>query len=186
MPRVQRVKLEGRGVNSISPERRRVKWNGLRQRHYMIGLSTNTPFRFHLRSTHRTTRPHENSYVTFSVKKTDATILGHHIGSLRCIAGSAWAVVIYDNGCSVPFAVRPVTWIGDYQRTICDDIPISPEVIDVHTLNFKPNFKFSRLKFFGGPPSQLGYSLYILVNLYWPRLLTIDYQRTGQLDGSVV
>jgi len=34
---------------------------------------------------------------------------------------------------------------------------ISPEVIDVHTLNFKPNVKFSRLKFFvGGPPSQLG------------------------------
>jgi len=33
MPRVQRVKLEGRVVNSISPERRRkVKWNGLRQR----------------------------------------------------------------------------------------------------------------------------------------------------------
>ena len=25
---------------------------------------------------------------------------------------------------------------------------ISPEVIDVHTLNFKPNFKFSRLIFF--------------------------------------
>ena len=41
---------------------------------------------------------------------------------------------------------RHVVWIK-----ICDDIPISPEVIDVHTLNFKPNFKFSRLKFFGGP-----------------------------------
>jgi len=26
-----------------------------------------------------------------------------------------------------------------------EDIPISPEVIGVHTLNFKPNFKFSRL-----------------------------------------
>ena len=46
---------------------------------------------------------------------------------------------------------RHIVWIK-----ICDDIPISPEVIDVHTLNFKPNFKFSRLKFFGGPPSQLG------------------------------
>ena len=35
--------------------------------------------------------------------------------------------------------------------------PISPEVIDVHMLNFKPIFKFSRLIFFwgGGPPSQL-------------------------------
>ena len=30
--------------------------------------------------------------------------------------------------------------------------PISPEVIDVHTLNFKPNFKFSRLKIFWGDP----------------------------------
>jgi len=28
--------------------------------------------------------------------------------------------------------------------------PISPEVTDVHTLNFKPNVKFSRLIFFGG------------------------------------
>jgi len=49
---------------------------------------------------------------------------------------------------------RHVVWVK-----ICDDIPISPEVIDVHTLNFKPNFKFSRLKFFGGPPSQLGCAL---------------------------
>ena len=39
--------------------------------------------------------------------------------------------------------------------------PISSEVIDVHTLNFKPNFKLSRLHFFwgGGPPSQLGCAL---------------------------
>jgi len=39
---------------------------------------------------------------------------------------------------------------------ICDDIPFSPELIDVHTLNFKPNFKFSRLKFFGGTPVGVG------------------------------
>jgi len=37
-----------------------------------------------------------------------------------------------------------------------EDIPTSPDVIEAHTLNFKPNFKFSRLKFFGGPPSPLG------------------------------
>ena len=30
--------------------------------------------------------------------------------------------------------------------------PISPEVIDVHTLNFQPNVKFSRLIFFWGDP----------------------------------
>ena len=41
---------------------------------------------------------------------------------------------------------RHVVWIK-----ICDDIPISPDVIDVHTLNLKPNFKFSRLKFSGDP-----------------------------------
>jgi len=40
------------------------------------------------------------------------------------------------------------------------DSPISPEVVDVHTLNFQPNVKFSRLIFFGGaPPSQLGCAL---------------------------
>jgi len=46
---------------------------------------------------------------------------------------------------------RHVVWIN-----ICDDIPISPDVIDVHTLNFKPNFTFSRLKFFGGTPVPVG------------------------------
>ena len=40
---------------------------------------------------------------------------------------------------------RHVEWIK-----ICDDITISHELIDVYTLNFKPNFKFSRLKFLGG------------------------------------
>jgi len=49
---------------------------------------------------------------------------------------------------------RHVVWIK-----ICDDIPISSELIDVYTLNFKPNFKFSRLNFFGGLLSQLGYAL---------------------------
>ena len=44
-----------------------------------------------------------------------------------------------------------VVWIK-----ICDDIPISPEVIDVHTLIFKPNFKFSRLKFFWLTPVPVG------------------------------
>ena len=43
---------------------------------------------------------------------------------------------------------------------LCEDIHTSPEVIEAHTLNFKPNFKFLRLKFFwGGPPSQLGCAL---------------------------
>jgi len=46
---------------------------------------------------------------------------------------------------------RQVVWIK-----ICDDITISCELIDVYTLNFKPNFKFSRLKFFGGTPVPIG------------------------------
>jgi len=33
------------------------------------------------------------------------------------------------------------------------------EVIEVQTLYFKPNFKFSLLNFLGGPPSQLGCAL---------------------------
>ena len=33
-----------------------------------------------------------------------------------------------------------------------EDTPTSPEVIEAHTLNFKPNFKFSQLNFFAGTP----------------------------------
>jgi len=40
-----------------------------------------------------------------------------------------------------------------------EDTPTSPEVIEAHTLNFKPNFKFSGLIFWGGPPSQFGCAL---------------------------
>jgi len=39
-----------------------------------------------------------------------------------------------------------------------EDTPTRPEVIVAHTLNFRPNFKFSRLKFFfgGGPRPSWG------------------------------
>jgi len=40
-----------------------------------------------------------------------------------------------------------------------EDTLTSPEVIVAHTLNFGPHFKFSQLKFLGGPPSQLGCAL---------------------------
>jgi len=39
---------------------------------------------------------------------------------------------------------RHVAWKRFY-----GDAPISPEVLVAHTLNFKPNFKFSRLNFLG-------------------------------------
>ena len=44
-------------------------------------------------------------------------------------------------------AWRHVVW-----KMLCGDTRTGPEVIGVHTLNFKPNFKFSRSIFFGGTP----------------------------------
>ena len=44
-----------------------------------------------------------------------------------------------------------VVWVK-----ICDDILISSELIDMYTLNFKVNFKFSRLKHFGVTPVPVG------------------------------
>ena len=50
---------------------------------------------------------------------------------------------------------RYVAW-----KKFCQYTPISPEVIVANTLNFKANFKFSRLHFFGGgPPSHFGCTL---------------------------
>ena len=40
-----------------------------------------------------------------------------------------------------------------------ENIPTIPEVIGAHTLNFKPNFKFSYFLGEGGPPSHFGYAL---------------------------
>ena len=38
------------------------------------------------------------------------------------------------------------------RKKFCEDTPTILEVIWAHTLNFKPNFKFSRLNFFRGSP----------------------------------
>jgi len=46
-------------------------------------------------------------------------------------------------------ASRHVVW-----KMFCENTRPSPEVIVASTLNFKPNFKFSRVQFFGGPPSH--------------------------------
>jgi len=46
----------------------------------------------------------------------------------------------------IPMLSWYVAW-----KWFCKDTPISPEVLVAHTLNFKPNFKFSRLKFLGTP-----------------------------------
>jgi len=37
-----------------------------------------------------------------------------------------------------------------------EDIPTSAEVMRTNTLNFRPNFKFSRSKVFGGPDPHYG------------------------------
>ena len=47
-------------------------------------------------------------------------------------------------------AWRHVVW-----KMFCGDTPTGPEVIGLHTPNFKPNFKLSRLEFFGGTPVPL-------------------------------
>ena len=49
---------------------------------------------------------------------------------------------------------RHIIW-----KKFCEDTPTSPEVIRAHTLNFRPNFKFSGLKFFWWTPSQFGCAL---------------------------
>jgi len=51
-------------------------------------------------------------------------------------------------------AWRHVVW-----KMFCEDTPTSPEVIVAVTLNFEPNFTFSRLKFSGGRPSHFGCAL---------------------------
>jgi len=45
------------------------------------------------------------------------------------------------------------------------DTPNSPEVIEPNMLNFRPIFKLSRLKFFGGPPPSSGVRYQDLVNV---------------------
>jgi len=63
-----------------------------------------------------------------------------------------------------------------------DDIPTSPEVIEAHTLNFKPNFKFLRLKFFGGPPSPLGDGLGSLGQ----SVTSVKFERAAPRNGRNV
>jgi len=54
---------------------------------------------------------------------------------------------------SYPHFITPTSRYVARKR-FCEDTPISPEVLVAHTLNFNPNFKFLRLKFLEGPPSQ--------------------------------
>jgi len=51
-------------------------------------------------------------------------------------------------------------------KMFCGDNPTSPEVIVANTLNFKANFKFSRLNFFGDPRPTSGVRYEGLGNLY--------------------
>jgi len=49
--------------------------------------------------------------------------------------------------------MTPASWHVVW-KMFCGDTPTSPDVIVANTLNFKPNFKFSELKFLGGPLSH--------------------------------
>ena len=65
--------------------------------------------------------------------------------SLQCTSTSGVSTLV-----PIPFLVcgpKFTTCLENFG----EDIPTSPEVIDVHTLNFKTNFKFLRLKFLGDP-----------------------------------
>jgi len=55
--------------------------------------------------------------------------------------------------------VMTPAWWHVVWKMFCEDTPTSPEVIVANTLNFKANFKFSQLNFFGGPPSHFGCAL---------------------------
>jgi len=59
---------------------------------------------------------------------------------------------------SYTHVMTPVAWHVVW-KMFCGDTPTNSEVIVANTLNFKPNFKFSRLKFFGGPLSHFGCAL---------------------------
>jgi len=54
--------------------------------------------------------------------------------------------------------MTPTSWHVVW-KMFCGDTPTIPEVIVANTLNFKPNFKFSGLKFFWGPLSHFGCAL---------------------------
>jgi len=64
-------------------------------------------------------------------------------------------------GAGVPKIVPSLSLLprGTSTKKFHEDTSTSPEVIEPNTLNFRPNFKFSRLKFFGGPSSPCGYAL---------------------------
>ena len=56
--------------------------------------------------------------------------------------------------------LTPASWHVVW-KVFCGDTPTYTEVIVANTLNFKPNFKFSGLKFFGEPLSHFGCAVYI-------------------------
>ena len=77
-------------------------------------------------------------------------------------------------GLASAYSVRAVR-VGKYARynvfvcgpkfitsSVCEDTPTSPEVIGTNTLNFRPNFKFSRTKVFGDP-----IPIWVCVNKAW-------------------
>jgi len=76
-------------------------------------------------------------------------------------------------GETIQVAETPLAAMARRLKKFSEDTSTSPEFIDSNTLNFKPNFKFSRFKIFLGDPVPLGCALAslgnvkALINLYW-------------------
>ena len=59
--------------------------------------------------------------------------------------------------CAITFSLVDQSSSRGLEKFV-ENIPTIPEVIGAHTLNFKPNFKFSSFLGGGEPQSQFGYA----------------------------
>ena len=78
----------------------------------------------------------------------------HHINYGNCKINNGKQLTAYEH-----FALVNMAYVNQSSsrslEKFGEDILTSPEVIRAQMLHFKPNFKFSRLFFFGGGASQL-------------------------------
>jgi len=123
-------------VDQSSPNFFRQTWKGLWLIKYFSYLQYVDAFRRHSRSKSKVVRKRSEWWTFFSRFQ----ILGGRPSK------------------SYTHFITPVSRHVPWKK-FCGDAPTSLEVIGAHMLNFKPNFKFSRLNFLGGAPSQLWFAL---------------------------
>ena len=85
-----------------------------------------------------------------SIRSGDIRDQSRKLSEIARKFGRFWPSQIF--GAGLPKVVRalsPVPRITSLEKFL-EDTPTSSEDIEAHTLNFKPNFKFSRLIFLGG------------------------------------